>query len=575
MRHEVVIGTVIFFLVILAGQALGQTPPQREEAGAQAERFREMTERERKKVEEKKIKAPKIEFQKEAEKPAVTGSSFVLKEIRVTGATLFTPQDLKPVYESYIGKLVMFKDLEMITSRIEAKYKEQGFLSTAVYIPKQEISPSEGIVEIAVSEGTRGELKVEGNRWFSLDFIKKYFHIKKNELLSFKKLTRGILRLNQNPDLEVKTLISPGETPGSSDITLRVKDKFPWHAGAGVDNQGTRLTGKYRTSVYARSSNVTGYGDSLFVNTLFSAGSFGESVSYALPIDTYGTKLSFDYTYFWMKLGKEFSSFNITGNTQIYTPRISWEMALTENFTANINTGLQIKSIKRFEEGNTTSNDQLRLPYIGYDITNVDSFWDGGQNSFSPRFVFGTSNFLGASSKDNAKAGRPGTGGAFVKYEQYFSRFQKMPFESYLQIRSQFQLASRDLPSSEQLQLGGESSIRGYPEGDFLADAGASLNLDWIFPMYLFPKDWKLPHSDTPLRNQIEPCVFMDLGGGKLMKTLPGERKEKFLMGLGGGLRVRLYGKAFLKLEWAKAVGDSPISGAGPSTFYFTFQGEI
>ena len=150
-----------------------------------------------------------------------------------------------------------------------------------------------------------------------------------------------------------------------------------------------------------------------------------------------------------------------------------------------------------------------------------------------------------------------------------------MPLESYLQIRSQFQLASRDLPSSEQLQLGGESSIRGYPEGDFLADAGASLNLDWVFPMYLFPKDWKLPRSDAPLRNQVEPCVFMDLGGGKLMNTLPGERKEKFLMGLGGGVRIHLYGKAFLKLEWAEAVGDEPISGAGPSTFYFTFQGEI
>jgi len=561
--------------VIFCDQAFGQTPPQREEAGAQAERFREMTERERKKVEEKKAKPPKIEVQKEAEKPTVTGPSFVLKEIRVTGATLFTPQDLKSVFGSYIGKLVTFKDIEMITAKIESKYKEQGFLSTAVYIPKQEISISEGIVEIAVSEGTRGELKVEGNRYFSLDFIKRYFHIKKNELLNFKKLTRDILRLNQNSDLEVKTLVSPGEAPGSSDITLRVKDKFPWHAGVGVDNQGTRLTGKYRTSVYARCSNITGCGDSIFTNTLFNAGSFGESVSYVLPIDTYGTKLGFDYTYFWMKLGKEFSSFDITGNTQMYTPRISLEMALTENFSANINAGLQIKSIKRFEENNTTSNDQLRLPYIGYDITSVDSFGGGGQNSFSPQFVFGTSNFLGASSKNNTKAGRPGTGGAFVKYEQSFSRFQRMLFESYLQIRSQFQLASRDLPSSEQLQLGGESSVRGYPEGDFLADAGASLNLDWVFPMYLFPKDWKLPRSDTPLRNQIEPCVFMDLGGGKLIKTLPGERKEKFLMGVGGGIRVRLYSKAFLKLEWAEAVGDNPISGAGPSTFYFTFQGEI
>ena len=67
----------------------------------------------------------------------------------------------------------------------------------------------------------------------------------------------------------------------------------------------------------------------------------------------------------------------------------------------------------------------------------------------------------------------------------------------------------------------------------------------------------------------------MDGGGGELMKTLPGEKKEKFLRGLGGGVRIRLYDKAFIKLEWAEAVGDKPISGAGPSTFYITFQGEI
>ena len=179
MRHGVVIGIAIFILATFTGQVFGQTPPQRDEAGAQAERFREMTERERKKVEEKKTKAPKIEVQKEAERPPVTGPSFVLKEIRVTGSTIFTSQDLKPTYESYIGKSVTFKDLEMIVAKIEAKYKQQSLLSTAVYIPKQDISPSEGIVEIAVSEGTMGGLKVEGNKWFSLDFIKRCFHTKK------------------------------------------------------------------------------------------------------------------------------------------------------------------------------------------------------------------------------------------------------------------------------------------------------------------------------------------------------------------------------------------------------------
>ena len=197
-----------------------------------------------------------------------------------------------------------------------------------------------------------------------------------------------------------------------------------------------------------------------------------------------------------------------------------------------------------------------------------------GQSTFSPKFDFGTSGFLGASPYDHAKASRPGTGGFFFKYEQSLNRLQKMFLDSYMYIRSQFQIASQPLAPSEQLQLGGAESIRGYPEGDYLADTGAFVNFDWTFPMYIIPKSWKLPGQDTPLRYQIEPVFFVDVGGGTLNKTLPGERNSKFLAAVGGGLRVKF--KYFsLRLDWAGSIGDKPTSGSGPSTFYFTFQSEI
>ena len=149
-----------------------------------------------------------------------------------------------------------------------------------------------------------------------------------------------------------------------------------------------------------------------------------------------------------------------------------------------------------------------------------------------------------------------------------------MFLDSYMYIRSQFQVASHTLAPSEQLQLGGMDSVRGYPEGDYLADTGAVANFDWVFPMYIIPKEWKLPGQEMPLRHQIEPVFFVDIGGGKLNKTLPGERENKFLAAIGGGLRVHF--KYFsLRLDWAENVGDKPTSGAGPSTFYFTFQSEI
>ena len=100
-----------------------------------------------------------------------------------------------------------------------------------------------------------------------------------------------------------------------------------------------------------------------------------------------------------------------------------------------------------FEFGGLVSR-QGQMPYFSFSFTKLDSFLGGGQTYFSPRATFSTSGFLGASKLDHATSSRPGTGGFFAKYEHSIMRFQKFIYESYMIIRSQFQLASRTLPPS-------------------------------------------------------------------------------------------------------------------------------
>jgi hemolysin activation/secretion protein len=118
--------------------------------------------------------------------------------------------------------------------------------------------------------------------------------------------------------------------------------------------------------------------------------------------------------------------------------------------------------------------------------------------------------------------------------------------------------------------LGGANSVRGYPEGDYLVDIGGNLDTDWYFPMYLIPSSWQF--YGTRLRNNIEPFVFYDIGGGKLMKVNSGEHEEEFLSGTGAGLRIRIRNNMYIKVEWAVATGDKPIHGTGPSTFDISCQ---
>jgi hemolysin activation/secretion protein len=272
-----------------------------------------------------------------------------------------------------------------------------------------------------------------------------------------------------------------------------------------------------------------------------------------------------------MKLGQEDKSYNITGYTQIYTPHFSWELALTENFEADYDLGIDFKSINKEQGGTITDDGQYRIPYFSFNFSKTDPL---GTTTFTPRFDFGTSGFLGASGENYTPSSRADTGGSYFKYEQSLNRTQRMFFDSYMTIRTQLQLASHTLAPSEQLQLGGDDSIRGYPEGDYSADTGGFVNFDWFFPSYFIPESWKLSGQEEPLRNEIQPVFFADLGGGRINENQTGEIEDKFLSGVGGGLSMHF--KQFsLRLDWAKAIGDKQTPGSGPSVFYFTFRTEI
>jgi len=556
--------------LLSSSNAWAQEPPPGAEPDAQGRRFQADVERTQKALEKKKAKAPEIEIE-EPNLPAPAGEvSFLLKGINITGETIFEEKYFKPAYEPYLDKTITLKGLELIIEKIKGIYKEEGYLTVTAYLPEQDIK--EGIAEIRVVEGKAGEIDIEGNKWFPTRLIKKYIHIKKNEVLNVLKLQRDLLRLNQNPDLELKSILGPGKEPETLNLTLKAKDHFPWHFGTTFDNQGTLLTGRDRTLLTLRSTDVTGNNDSLFGAILISRDANAQSLSYTLPVDTYGTKLGINFSHFHMIVGKEYKEFNITGDTKALTPYITKELCLSEDFEAYLNAGIDIKSMKKHTDGVTTSDDQMRIPYFGVDITKTDSF---GQTIFSPRFDFGTSNFLGASSFNHPTSSRANTGGFFFVYGHTLTRVQRMFLESYCVISSQVQASPQTLPSSEQFQIGGANSVRGYPEGDFLADTGAILNIDWIFPMYPLPRDLKLPNADIPLRQQIQPVFFMDLGGGRVNKTMASEVRDKFLVGIGGGIRIQLYKNLSCRFEWAKDVGQAPTPGSGPSSLNISIQSEL
>lgn len=538
--------------------------PTGQDLTAQAERFRQEYSVERRSREQNISKAL-VQTEEYEKKAATPGVSFVLNAVHLNGTTIFPSAKLSFIWKPYLGKQVNFTDLHNIVKLIKRVYKDLGYLTTTAYLPPQDIK--EGQVEIYVVEGKLGRLRVEGNKYFSTGSIEHYFHTYPGETLDMGEVEKDVMRINNHRDLEVSSVLSPGENPETVDVTLKTQENFPYHVTVGTDNQGSRLTGRFRRLVGLSDTNVTGHQDTLSFNGAYTDLSQGDYLSYQTPVGTNGTKLGMDAGYFQGKLGEEFKPFDVTTYSEFYNPNASFELYESENSQADLRSGIQIKHINKKQAQTLITDEDLRLPYVAMDMIRTDAT---GQTTFSPELSFSMPGFLGGSKIDNDFSSRPKVDGFYTKFNQYIIRTQNMPWGSYAKMSFEFQAANRSLPTSEQLQLGGDGSVRGYPQGDYLADVGGDLDSEWYFPAYVVPEEWQW--YGTRVRNDIEPFGFFDMGGGKLLRAYNGERGTRFLAGLGGGVRIQLRKNFYLKLEWAIPVGDKPVRGTGPSTFDISLQ---
>lgn len=494
---------------------------------------------------------------------------FVLKSIRFSGNESISSEELHQVTNSMIGQEVSFSELSKIANKIKKEYRSRGFIAVYVYLPPQDVT--NGSVEFAVVEGTLGEVTITGNKWFSSNIIRKALGLTAGNVIFFRDLQNGLEYLNKQQDIKAKGVLKPGSASKTTDLELQVQDRFPLHLNADVSNTGTNNTGKNRFGVGLKHSNLFGQMDDLSGRFQIGRGAIGVGTRYVYPLRPNGTTLGFSYSYSRVDLQREFRDLDAEGNAHVYGFDINQPVYQSPWFKAALNTGFDFKSIENRILGRKAGKDELRILNLAANLEFQDKW---GRTYFPHSFHFGFSSFLGASDKNESAAVRTNTGGQFFIYRAALLRAQKLPKGMTYIFRSSLQLTPDRLPPSEQLQLGGTYSVRGYQESDYLADNGGFINNDILIPTYFFPQDWKLPYSSLPLREQIQGVGFFDFGAGQIRNQIGTEDKKRALMGAGGGVRIHLFDRVFTRLQWAHTIGEDAADGSN-GAFYYGVSAEI
>jgi hemolysin activation/secretion protein len=280
--------------------------------------------------------------------------------------------------------------------------------------------------------------------------------------------------------------------------------------------------------------------------------------------------VGYAYSHTDVDVGGAFAALRIQGKAQTHRFYVSQPVWESERLDVEAVLGFDSKSAENKILGTLSGSDELRTPNVELNFKETGV---GGVTYLTNRFNLGIADFMSSSNELNHNASRQGTGGEFFTYRATAIRLQKLPADILLSVRGTLQLSPNPLTPTEQLAIGGAKSVRGYQEGEYLADHGGFVSMDFYVPLHFIPDGWTLPNAKQPLKKDLQGILFADVGTGGIRRPLTGERKYKDLAGVGFGARAHLWDKFYARLEWAFPVGDRPFD-LKDKVFYFTVSYE-
>ncbi len=209
-----------------------------------------------------------------AAQPARTnaGPHFEVQHYQVAGNTMLSPTAIGAALTNATGAFgtnVSFAGIQSALAELQAAYRARGYVTVSVGLPQQKLTNA--TVKIKVTEGKLAQINVTGNRYFSSNNVARALpSLRTNTILNGLIFQAELNRANGNQDRQIYPVISPGAEPGTSDLTLKVKDRLPVHGKVELNNQNSPGTPDLRINSSAVYNNLWQHEHSLGLQYSFS-----------------------------------------------------------------------------------------------------------------------------------------------------------------------------------------------------------------------------------------------------------------------------------------------------------------
>jgi hemolysin activation/secretion protein/AraC-like DNA-binding protein len=220
------------------------------------------------------------------------GPKFAVNNYLVMGNSILPPEAIGRAIanvDGAYGTNTSFDGIRATMTELQKAYRDRGYVTVSVGLPQQKLTNA--TVKVQVTEGQLAAINVTGNRYYSSDNVMRALpSLHTNMLLNSHVFQRELDIANASRDRQIYPVIGPGPEPGTTELTLKVKDQLPLHARLEVNNQATPGTPDLRVNFSAQYDNLWDFDHQIGIQYNFTPeiGKNGDPMPppyYATPFD--------------------------------------------------------------------------------------------------------------------------------------------------------------------------------------------------------------------------------------------------------------------------------------------------
>ena len=283
---------------------------------------------------------------------SITAPRIFVKEVRFTGNSAFTAEQLSAVTAPYMNRELTAEDLEALRLGLTYFYINRGYVTSGALIPEQTVT--DGVLTMQIVEGQLTEINVEGTNWFRPSYFQNRIRLAAGPPLNVNELQQRLQILQGDPRIKrINAELRPGLSRGDNTLNVNITEANPLKAWLEFNNYQSPTVGAEQGFVTVAHQNLLGFGDQLSLQYGRSAGVNPMlNFRYAIPVTARDTTVSFQYRRFDFTVTEDpFEELDIENNAEIFSLAVRHPVYRTLDQEFALSFGLDHEQNKSFLGG--------------------------------------------------------------------------------------------------------------------------------------------------------------------------------------------------------------------------------